>query len=54
MMISGIVQKKRRQLYMLTPFFLKLFAITTITKREHQTIKLTDHTQHFSAIKVMC
>lgn len=43
-MISGIVQQKRCQLYMLTPFLLKLFAITTITKREHQAIKLTDHT----------
>jgi hypothetical protein len=28
----------------LTPFCLKSFAVTTITEREHQAIKLADHT----------
>lgn len=48
-MISGIVQQKRRQHIKLTPFLLKLFAITTITKCEHQAIKLTDHTHDHEA-----
>ncbi len=51
MIISGIAQKKRRQHIKLTPFLLKFFAITTITKREHQAIKLTDHTQERARVR---
>jgi len=37
-MTNGVSKK-------LTPFCLKFFAVTTVTEREHQAIKLADHTQ---------
>ncbi|MDP2785939.1 MAG: CbbQ/NirQ/NorQ C-terminal domain-containing protein, partial [Sulfurimicrobium sp.] len=45
LIIGDINQRQTASVKKLTPFRLKFFAVTTIAEREHQAIKLADHTQ---------